>query len=108
LLGLQLPQLEKITLNIERLAAAATRQKSGKFDQKFRVVAAATRKKGKKRLKIKIKLTVIKIQKKTCGSRNSTTVTRVGEAPNKPSVLQAVLVKIVTAILFGQCAFGEP
>ena len=36
--------------------------------------------------------------------------TRVGKAPNKPSVLQAVLVKIVTEaeILFWQCAFGEP
>ena len=33
---------------------------------------------------------------------------RVGKAPNKPSVLQAVLVKIVTEILFWQCAFGEP
>jgi len=34
--------------------------------------------------------------------------TRVGKAPNKPSVLQAVLVKIATELLFWKCAFGEP
>ena len=34
--------------------------------------------------------------------------TRVGKAPNKPIVFQAVLVKIVTETLFWQCAFGEP
>ena len=33
--------------------------------------------------------------------------TRVGKAPNKPSVLKAVLVKIVTEILFGQCTFSK-
>jgi len=31
-----------------------------------------------------------------------------GKAPNKPSVLQSVLVKIVTEILFWQCALPEP
>jgi len=34
--------------------------------------------------------------------------TTVGKAPNKLSVLQAVLAKIVTEILLWQCAFGEP
>ena len=34
--------------------------------------------------------------------------TRAGKATNKPSVPRAVLVKIVTEILFWQCAFGEP
>jgi len=33
--------------------------------------------------------------------------TRVGKASNNPSVLQTVLVKIVTEILFWHCAFGE-
>jgi len=40
-------------------------------------------------------------------SKIRVTRARVGKAPNKPSVLQAVLVKIVTEILFWQCAFGE-
>ena len=31
---------------------------------------------------------------------------RAGKAPSNPNVLQAVLVKIVTEILFWQCAFG--
>jgi len=45
LLGLRLPQLGKKNREIDGLAAAATRQKSGKLDQKIRVVATATRKK---------------------------------------------------------------
>jgi len=32
---------------------------------------------------------------------------RIGKAPSKPNVLQAVFVKIVTEIFFWQCAFGE-
>ena len=31
----------------------------------------------------------------------------VGKAPHKPGVLKSVLVKIVTAILFWQSAFGQ-
>jgi len=57
--------------------------------EKTRLTAAASRKKRKKLME-----------------KNG--IERVEKAPNKPSVLQAVLVKIVTDILFWQCVFGEP
>jgi len=47
LLALWLPQLQKKRSKIERLAAAATRKKSQKSQEKLRVAAAATRKKRK-------------------------------------------------------------